>query len=120
MKSSSDENPYQSPSEAEGAELSPDTILERASLAWVFPMIGFLLFVGAGYLSQFKIVFLLAVILLLVTLVFWLAGFAMTTYGIVVSREHPHAFGHAILGGICGLILTSVILLGMIGYWSTI
>ncbi len=116
MGTSQHDNPYQSPGAAEEAEVSPDTVLERASLAWTFPLIGFLLFTLAGYLVQFRIASVLSLALLVATIALWIGGIVMTVYGIRASRQYPHAFSHALIGGICSVLLTGSIVLGLFSF----
>lgn len=118
MDSTQHDNPYESPREADEpeAEVSPDVVLERASLAWVFPLAGFLTMVGSGYLFNFPPARAVSIALLVATLALWGAGIAMTVYGVVTSRQHPHAFGHALIGGVCCLLLTGSIVLGLLSF----
>lgn len=116
MDSTQHDNPYQSPCEADEAEVSPDTVLKRASLAWVFPLIGFLTLVGSGFLFNFLPARVVSIGLLVASFALWGGGILMMFYGIVASRQHPHALGHALIGGVCSLLFTGSIVLGLFSY----
>lgn len=110
------DNPYESPREGDEAEVSPNTVLERASLAWVFPLIGFLTLVGSGFLLSFPSARVVSIALLVASFALWGGGIMMTVYGVLASRQHPHAIGHALIGGVCSLLFTGSIVLGLFNF----
>lgn len=99
MKPTEQENPFESPTAASDPGIREETILRHAALAWQLPLIG---------LGMCPILFLLSAIMIPTSLVwlvslaivaFFLGGFAMTLYDLLIVRSYPNVLPHFI-GGI--------------------
>lgn len=116
MDSLQQENPYESPVETADTAVLQEGVLRRARLAWMFPRIGFLLFVASNFVTWFPLATSLGFFLLLATIGCWLAGLAMTLYALLASWRYPAAIGHGWKGLASNVLMSGMIFFSFVGY----
>lgn len=114
METNEDENPYASPSEAITLDVSQETVLRRAKLAWQFPLIGIILF-AVFFLSEAWFLFRtsLNMLLLLAFPCCLLAGIGFTGYAVVKAKKYPDTVRQVIAGLVANALMLIFVLVGL-------